>query len=644
MPFYNDFAKSLYTAIADHDPQLAKDLITICKGNPKISSVLTSLDSDNIGFLQYSLQFQSEELAMIFLEAAKKSRLVFFTYTHQAKSILSYATESQFPNIVKAIIEQAATFEFADTTDRNFIDFYFTQDSNGETPLHIAARQGNMEIVKIFLELLTENNKLQNHLHKARSDGFTALRLAANLVVEHEENYQLLIELINCGAMIDASDGKRSVFDIIKSYSSDLQIKIYRALTNKLQQASLFELYSKEVTKNNPPSHLVSVFFHISDSLQQRVINYLELENKSEAYNTYNSVKRDQIVSAEANGEITITEAPRDAKGYYPTTVTEQFVLRDMPEALKLKIPKYISTIHEATEEAARSNPNESGYDLSLITVVYNRNKPHKSATTSNVVGQNDDLLNQDRITLTSLIEDIQTYLNDLAERPRIRTSNRELIVIMSILMWTVLLGSVAYLAYETDKWSRLADAEENKNWGSFSFDEFQYDVNKFGGYSMGAIMGGLGGAALIGFLQYHVFNTGWSPATSISSTEPHWQSILCSLQNDVLGKLSALQFRQSTNDKNLLPISTAEVTTLTQYRESLNSSKSIHEAVALFTNIKTALESLRKNMNRTSKPLSLFFTAPKKPAECVIDVKMDTEATETTSLLHHQKNNKRHR
>jgi ankyrin repeat protein len=424
------------------------------------------------------------------------------------------------------------------------MNVYLATDNDGFTVLHHAANHGRDQIVELILKIIMNHNQHAEFINQVNKDGDTALHNALKFPTCKSIGY-----LIDHGSKLHLRNNKQiTPFKLFSLLDNDIQEDIFSSL-NKEKQSDMLKLYRKLLIENPTSIDIKNIYFKLAG---------------------LNSLTALLIAQHEFNPAIPI----RDSR----------LIGKDLLKSMPIYAEKVF-----CSEALSATLPGETTDQGTILIKSSSDNKP------------DNEILDEDRVTLSSLIDDIENYLTDLRGRSTISTSNRVLAVLIPTLSIITYLGLEPWLIYQ----------EKTQSYPNH-FDHVGYTLGEilFGVFGAGGAIGSiLGGIRL------------WNKEINISSSE--WKSLINRLQTDLLEKLKILEEKARSSNENYLPTQpqniqnlTNQITALEQWQLADDTSIScysqpISKVITIFTRLRSIVETIQQDLNLSRKPISLLFQPP---------------------------------
>ncbi|MBX3709544.1 MAG: ankyrin repeat domain-containing protein [Gammaproteobacteria bacterium] len=587
--------KALESSIKLNDLQAATGLIkTILKSN---GASLESLDKEGRSFLFLALEMGASQIARLLLNIQEDNDNILFSKDKNKQSLLHIAASKGYYSIVIRLVEIAER--------KKKLNLYLEEDDQGHTVLHQAAASGEEKVIELLLKKTNEFDRLflAKFINQVNKDGNTALHYAFKNVFKVAK-CKSIEHLIQYGAHLNLSNNKHDAAIILFSnLTQEEQVEIFLSL-NKQNQDRVLQSYKQLLIKINMPENLKNCYFKLTSlhSLQALLIAHHELNPNVPIpiYEKKDPNENDVII---------------DIEKYLSDTALQQ-------------MPLYRGRIALAKEETEKNPGKKKGKN-----VLTEKEKSDEADNRSN-----DEILNTDRITLTSLIDDIASYLNDLQHRPTASISSR----VLTVLIPTVFLLSLAGLEYVLVSEYLNFD---NKFHTDVNSPDWDRNWNLRASYLAGSTFSGIIGClAVVGYL-FCCAQALWRKEPTVSHGE--WASLINQLDKDLIEKLQYLEEKEKIDNEKYLPTQIQNIRDLEEQVKTLGecrpltdmgigikvpyTSQPISTVIHVFRRLKNIVERIQQDMNLSKKPLSLFF---KPSPSVVVDISSDSEYNSDDELL----------
>jgi ankyrin repeat protein len=442
-------------------------------------------------------------------------------------------------------------------------------DSDGNTPLHHAVETWNETSIHLLMTEILKEHTAISIINQANADGDTVLHM---LLGSPLINANIISYLINQGADWHIKNNDQvSPFHLLLKLSHETQIKIFNGLIDQHKKNSLLKYYREHLIKYPELTEMKEIYFQLSakTSLLAFMLAQHEFNHHLPVRNTF--------------------QHPNGKEDFIP-----DFVGKMMPLYMK-KVEK---------EEKKINVKNEIDIETNWTEIELSKNDY--------------ECVNQDREMITSLITDIQQHIIAIQNKPY-SIKNRTAAVLISLSSIASFIATVTWLWIKEEEYNNKSDNYDDPN-------HYTY-FHQWNDYLLGSLFTTIiGCGALIAFNLY-VPGIIWDKEKIISSTT--WKVLIERLQTDMIQQLEALE-KNTQQKSDYFPVDATIINQLKIEIAQLEKNQSASQALQVLTQIKNILESIRVTLNKSNKPISLFF----KPKETVLSITEESDDDENTHLL----------
>lgn len=563
----------------------------------RIEARLFSRNEEGHNFLVVAFRSSAISIAAEILEQLKEYPETFAADPKKRTPLWHLADSFDHPDFYKQFFT-AATETLKDNARR----MLFECDEDGVTPLHNAARHGHLDGMRFLLSAIRTEKNAIDLINYADDKGDTPLHYCFKFIMP-----DCIAALIQHGAdVLIANNEKITPLSLLVKLSSDTQERIV-SLLEKPKRETLLSQYREYMIDHPEDQALRRSYFSLVGVQSLTALMLAQHEcNDVPVQRSYHQVRR---ASYPRNGKL--VDFPPRQDGSFALHEQEM----PIPDELLERMPRYHQKLNAELNKALRADiadpeqpvftDNEQDMELKPLMippVLIEQAKPDAG----NESLKRYQLLDRDRALITNIVLDMSQFVSQLEQQTSPPYYNRLLGVLTSS-GCLILSAGILTLFYFIGELT----ATEQK-YGNNTYKEWSALYLIF--YLIGALIGALASLTL----SIYFCVTFCQKQRRVSPGE--YQSLLNTLEQEILFNLKLLESR-TTENESYLPVDAAIVRQLEEKLPLLQQKSLVNDAIKLLSEVKTLLETLRKDMNRSNKPLSFFA-----PKEVVIPVTEERE------------------
>lgn len=564
--------KLLIHFIHNNDIEVAKIFIERLQKK----DALNYIDENGKSFLDHALDVGAEEIATQLLELQKNTANIIFN-NDNGEQVTTFFKAIKQGNIyiVNTLIASAKDAK----PNTPGYKIWLQKDKNTNTALHIAAKYRQRKILKLLLQLLSDEEKAYviNFVNYKNMQGDTALHLAC---------YQL-----------DAISDDKIICHLIKS-GGDIN------LTNKIKQSSFALLCQRDLaSQKDLINHM------LKNDLQESFLfpykKYMEDNDKNEAIkNNYDEL----------------------------CTIRNIAIFKDAVKESEFSVDDSEIELSVFTQKSGHDSPKQENAEPTKKVVNYAKYQ---------LFEQSDDSLQkliEDLEKHTATLETLPREIISTSSLYRLAlvTSLVTLLCIEFFLLKNGRNAGNLYREYEFN----MTRTQYNtpKNYPTVAPTHYSAGSNPYMASSIGYVLGSVFvGLAIIAPAALLIIEC-WKGLTINTELLPvkvspsEWKEIIAGLRHEiqtmVLASLQALEKENEDKENNSLPCSTQDVRDMEAYLNEFNTdNKSVSELVNTMTRLDSILKTVQEQLRKNNQPLSLLFRD--KPVDTIIEINKVEEIKE---------------
>jgi Ankyrin repeats (3 copies)/Ankyrin repeat len=517
------------------------------KDEEKHCPSLDSFNDNDESFLFLSIKHNAKSIARQFFDLQKNDPNILLKENKNKQTLIWQAAQSKNLPLLKDLI--IACDKLQGPADQ---PLWLQADDKGNTPLHAAVSANNKKITQYLLGLITARFSLPAskddelfipsttsskpiliaELNKTNIDGNTVLHLALQ-----QKNWELAAILAKAGCdWIIPNDNNESSFD----YFCQLSLETQNRLLSELEESCVG-------VKNNIKMHLLRDDKHqavLLNILQEKVLNK-EIKEK-----TYHDAA--SMVSLK---DLILAQAVTNPNMYRSFLMENHDTL---PHGVPFEIETQSSTAKTSTALTFKDQPLSNWEQIS-----------------------------QDRHILNDLLKDIDAYVTDLKNNPRIPQCNKILGVVLPILGWLTYAGIESWCIVGQYYIVPNLPCKDRTAWNNRCRDRdvLEKEENFF---VCGMAFG------IIGFLlsTLNIFSYFFFINWETTIAEKEWSSLAKNLEEDVLNKLRELKRHQTPADNQQI------INDLQAQFNGLHNHQARQEVIHAFEQIAEILKKVKLYLN----------------------------------------------
>lgn len=348
----------------------------------------------------------TSEITLFLLEKIQEQAAnVIFWSDNQEHTLLWFAVKANFLDVVQELIL------YAHMSDQD--DWIWLGDNQKNTPLHVAAMDGDHETIKLLLDTLADEESALNRLNLINNKGCTALFLLYQYLHSNSQTlsgelksvcYNAIGMLIRKGADLSIlTNALDSALDLHCQLPFEAQEAILRVAINRENKQSkdyFIELYESFLDRHPDVESAQKIYFRYINALRQP----MTLFDMMKAHHQYNAkiplrTTFNKLTSVEEDfAVIDVDENNKQKKGKEKVPQRDLYteVETPIPEWILEQMPKYVEKL--GLIEPITRSPMQF-FAQKVIS-------PQKS--------KNFDIFEDNRFQIASLIRDLEMYPGEL--------------------------------------------------------------------------------------------------------------------------------------------------------------------------------------------------------------------------------------
>ncbi len=545
--------QAIHASIESKNFKQTKELIQAIGAMANVN--LACKDESGRHLLSHALACNADDELLQILFKLLKDEKVIFDADIEGRTLLWYAAKAGNVEFLKVAIEVTE-------------DLWLKADNYNLSPLDIAIKFNRKKILIVLLNELQKSKQINEIINKTTLDGKTGLHFACEAAY-----FTTIALLLSYGASLDIADNKQiTPFQLICDFETDELLAIYSLLPEKsISPDQQRKGKEKEIEIENEDEYLNKQIFlqRISDYLHQhgpsktnvnnfyfqacglmglKTLILAKLEHGLNVNRVFYKAIKDSV-EENANG---ITHTPN----YYSSP---------LPFEILSELPHFNKRLN-----AEGKKPCSNTLIQKKLTTAFKQ-------------------VNSDRNELSKLIADINLYLHTFQALSPHSKTNRKLLISLPLLISALLCLTCTVLIAVGAYYLKIADQMEDRD---------EHLKTHWKGFNL-TLAGSLS-LTLVGFsviMGCNLVNHRWDKERIISKNS--WDDIIDSLNS----LLNNLENRREEN----FPTTPKTLENLGSAIRSLNASQTRSQAITTFQSIKTSLDELRSDINRNQIPIGFF-------------------------------------